>query len=258
VLILLASVDMYKLKNLSMTLIFCLTCGCSLQRASDYLFQFQEEKVNHRIEEKMISFNLVLSRVEIPETRIFLNLEKQYEARVILFDLKGAPVKQFTPELAAQGIPSNEIKCTATDDEGVAQCTFKITSVGKKVFFLRNANISSAPIMNVEDPTVLSFHSGRITTIPPEIVPLEYQDCNAQLGTMAATKIACWGWWDSGSCAGDDTRMCGGFDRKGGPGETGCVIPASKCISGKAKAITAKSMRKLSNCLITVWEYACL
>ncbi len=91
---------------------------------------------------------------------------------------------------------------------------------------------------------------------PTESIPLDYQDCNGEQSTLAANKIACWGWWDYGSCAGHDTRTCGGLGS--GQGHTGCVIPASKCISGKAKAIAAKSMKGCSKCLITIWEYACL
>lgn len=120
------------------------------------------------------------------------------------------------------------------------------------------ANISSAPTVDVEVPTVLNFHSSRIVNIPPEIIPVEYQDCNAEQGTLAASKIACWGWWDYGSCAGDDTRMCGGYGGDHGKDQTGCVIQASKCISGKAKAISAKSMKAQSKCLIMIWEYVCL
>ncbi|MFZ4404201.1 MAG: hypothetical protein ACOYOK_08880 [Pseudobdellovibrionaceae bacterium] len=127
-----------------------------MKQASDYLFQFQKEGVQKRIDDQAIPFNLALSRVEFLERKVSPSLKRPIEAIIWLFYLDGKPVIGFKPLLASEGIPSEDIKCGESDSTGQAKCSVFIKTSGTKHFFVKNANVANIPVIEVE-PSVFEY-----------------------------------------------------------------------------------------------------
>ena len=64
-------------------------------------------------------------------------------------------------------------------------------------------------------------------------------------------EFARFGWWDNGSCKGDDQWACDGISAYGIGGEA----PFSACASGKA--VATESYSGDGKCIITWWKWVC-
>lgn len=84
-------------------------------------------------------------------------------------------------------------------------------------------------------------------------IVMTYTDFASAQSKLPDGALAFEGFWDYGSCHGDDTHMC--RDTPETPGGLGCIKPAQTCTSGRAKAVAAHKGDQ--QCVIQWWRWEC-